>query len=183
VTAGIVSAVNRAVRNTNFADGSPTVVEMLQTDAPINPGNSGGALADRQGKVIGMNTSIRTDGVVAGNIGVGFAIPSDTILLVADRIVNGESLDVGFLGISGQNPMLGRPGALVIEVIEGGPASLGGLMSGDLVVAVDGAPILGMSALAAKIRIASPGNSVEIEVVRNGVPVFLTVVLGTLGSN
>jgi putative serine protease PepD len=183
VTAGIVSAVNRAVRNTNFADGSPTVVEMLQTDAPINPGNSGGALADRQGKVIGMNTSIRTDGVVAGNIGVGFAIPSDTILLVADRIVNGESLDVGFLGISGQDPMLGRPGALVIEVIEGGPASLGGLMSGDLVVAVDGAPILGMSALAAKIRIASPGNSVEIEVVRNGVPVFLTVVLGTLGSN
>jgi putative serine protease PepD len=183
VTAGIVSAVNRAVRNTNFADGSPTVVEMFQTDAPINPGNSGGALADRQGRVIGMNTSIRTDGIVAGNIGVGFAIPSDTILLVADRIVSGESLDVGFLGISGQNPTLGRPGALVIEVIEGGPAWLGGLISGDLVVAVDGAPILGMSELAAKIRITSPGTSVEIEIVRNGDPVFLAVVIGTLGSN
>ena len=112
-----------------------------------------------------------------------FAIPSDTILLVADRIVSGESLDVGFLGISGQNPTLGRPGALVIEVIEGGPAWLGGLISGDLVVAVDGAPILGMSALAAKIRIISPGTSVEIEVIRNGAPVFLAVILGILGRN
>ena len=104
VTAGIVSAVNRAVPHANVIDGSPTIVEMIQTDAPINPGNSGGALADRQGRVVGMNTSIRTDGIVSGNLGVGFAIPSDTILLVADRIVNGESLDVGFLGVSGQNP-------------------------------------------------------------------------------
>ena len=79
MSAGIVSAVNRAVPHANVIDGSPTIVEMIQTDAPINPGNSGGALADRQGRVVGMNTSIRTDGIVSGNLGVGFAIPSDTI--------------------------------------------------------------------------------------------------------
>ncbi len=183
VTAGIVSAVNRAVAHTNVIDGSPTVMEMIQTDAPINPGNSGGALADRQGRVIGMNTSIRTDGVVSGFLGVGFAIPSDTILLVADRIVNGESLEVGFLGISGQNPALGRAGALIVDVMEGSPAWEGGLSPGDLVVSVDGSPILGMSELAAKIRITSPGTSVEIGVIRNGEQAFFEVVLGTLGSN
>ncbi len=183
VTAGIVSAINRAVRHANVIDGSPTVVEMIQTDAPINPGNSGGALADRQGRVVGMNTSIRTDGIVSGNLGVGFAIPSDTILLVADRIVNGESLDVGYLGVSGQNPTLGRAGALIVDVLEGSPAWDGGLMSGDLVVSVDGSPILGMSELAAKIRIASPGTQVEIGVIRNGEEAFFKVILGTLGSN
>ena len=183
VTAGIVSAINRAVRHANVIDGTPTVVEMIQTDAPINPGNSGGALADRQGRVVGMNTSIRTDGIVSGNLGVGFAIPSDTILLVADRIVNGESLDVGYLGVSGQNPTLGRAGALIVDVLEGSPAWDGGLMSGDLVVSVDGSPILGMSELAAKIRIASPGTQVEIGVIRNGEEAFFKVILGTLGSN
>ncbi len=183
VTAGIVSAVNRAVPHANVINGSPTIVEMIQTDAPINPGNSGGALADRQGRVVGMNTSIRTDGIVSGNLGVGFAIPSDTILLVADRIVNGESLDVGFLGVSGQNPALGRAGALIIDVVEDSPAWDGGLMPGDLVVSVDGSPILGMSELAAKIRISSPGTEVEIGVIRNGEEAFFKVILGTLGSN
>ena len=183
VTAGIVSAVNRAVPHANVIDGSPTIVEMIQTDAPINPGNSGGALADRQGRVVGMNTSIRTDGIVSGNLGVGFAIPSDTILLVADRIVSGESLDVGFLGVSGQNPALGRAGALIVDVVEDSPAWDGGLMPGDLVVSVDGSPILGMSELAAKIRISSPGTEVEIGVIRNGQEAFFKVILGTLGSN
>ena len=183
VTAGIVSAVNRAVPHANVIDGSPTIVEMIQTDAPINPGNSGGALADRQGRVVGMNTSIRTDGIVSGNLGVGFAIPSDTILLVADRIVNGESLDVGFLGVSGQNPALGRAGALIVDVVEDSPAWDGGLIPGDLVISVDGFPILGMSELAAKIRISSPGTEVEIGVIRNGEEAFFKVILGTLGSN
>ena len=183
VTAGIVSAVNRAVPHANVIDGSSTIVEMIQTDAPINPGNSGGALADRQGRVVGMNTSIRTDGIVSGNLGVGFAIPSDTILLVADRIVNGESLEVGFLGVSGQNPALGRAGALIVDVVEDSPAWDGGLMPGDLVVSVDGSPILGMSELAAKIRISSPGTEVEIGVIRNGQEAFFKVILGTLGSS
>ena len=80
VTAGIVSAVNRAVPTLNIENGSRTVLEMIQTDAPINPGNSGGALVDRQGRVVGMNTLIRTDGNVEGNLGVGFAIPTLSLI-------------------------------------------------------------------------------------------------------
>lgn len=179
VTAGIVSAINRAVPSLNIEDGSRTIVEMIQTDAPINPGNSGGALVDRQGRVVGMNTLIRTDGTVEGNLGVGFAIPTDTIFLVTERIVNGESLENGFLGISGQNPTMGRAGALIIEVVPETPAYESGLEAGDLIIGIDGSPILGMSELAARIRLSSPGTTVEIRVVRNGEQLTFTVILGT----
>ncbi|MBU97939.1 MAG: trypsin [Acidimicrobiaceae bacterium] len=182
VTAGIVSAINRAVPSANIEDGSRTIVEMIQTDAPINPGNSGGALVDRQGRVVGMNTLIRTDGTVEGNLGVGFAIPTDTIFLVTERIINGESLENGFLGISGQNPTIGRAGALIIDVVEDSPASISGLESGDLIIEIDDSPILGMSELAARIRLSSPGTTIEIEIIRNGEQVSLPVTLGTLGS-
>ncbi len=182
VTGGYISAVNRAVPSNNVADGSPTVVEMIQTDAPINPGNSGGALADREGRVVGVNTSIRTDGTTQGNLGVGFAIPSDTALLVAGRIINGESLESGFLGISGSDPSTGRPGALVTEVVEGGPAEAGGVESGDLIVSLDGDAVPGMTELAARVRLAAPGTVVDVEVIRNGESVQLSVTLGTLGG-
>ena len=182
VTAGIVSAVNRAVPTLNIENGSRTVLEMIQTDAPINPGNSGGALVDRQGRVVGMNTLIRTDGNVEGNLGVGFAIPTDTIFLVTERLITGESLENGFLGISGQDPTVGRAGALVIEVVNGSPAEQSGLQEGDLIIAVDGSPVLGMSELAARIRLTSPGTMVAIDIVRNGEEIGLNVVLGALGS-
>lgn len=182
VTGGYISAVSRAVPSTNVATGAGTVVEMIQTDAPINPGNSGGALADRQGRVVGVNTSIRTDGTTQGNLGVGFAIPSDTALLVAGRIVDGESLESGFLGISGTDPTTGRPGALVTEVVAGGPAAAGGLLSGDLIVGINGEPVPGMTELAAKVRLSSPGTRIDVEVIRDGEPQQLTVTLGTLGE-
>lgn len=182
VTAGIISAVNRALNSTNVADGSPTVVEMVQTDAPINPGNSGGALADRQGRIVGMNTSIRTDGTVQGNLGVGFAIPSDTVLLIAGRIVAGDPLDSGFLGLSGLDPADGQPGALVSEVVEGGPAEAGGLLTGDLITSIGGESVLGMGDLAAKVRLSTPGTTLTMMVEREGEPVELTITLGTLGQ-
>ena len=180
VTAGIVSAVNRAVPTLNVENGSRTVLEMIQTDAPINPGNSGGALVDRQGRVVGMNTLIRTDGNVEGNLGVGFAIPTDTIFLVTERIANGLYLENGFLGISGQDPTLGRAGALVIEVVQNSPADQSGLQQGDLIINVDGSPILGMSELAARIRLSSPGTEISLGVLRNGDEISITVVLGSL---
>lgn len=182
VTAGIVSAVNRAVPTLNVENGSRTVLEMIQTDAPINPGNSGGALVDRQGRVVGMNTLIRTDGNVEGNLGVGFAIPTDTIFLVTERIAKGLSLENGFLGISGQDPTLGRAGALVIEVVPNSPADQSGLQQGDLIINVDGSPILGMSELAARIRLSSPGTEISLGVLRNGDEISITVVLGSLGN-
>ena len=182
VTAGIVSAVNRAVPTLNVENGSRTVLEMIQTDAPINPGNSGGALVDRQGRVVGMNTLIRTDGNVEGNLGVGFAIPTDTIFLVTERIASGLSLENGFLGISGQDPTLGRAGALVIEVVPNSPADQSGLEPGDLIINVDGSPILGMSELAARVRLTSPETEISLDVLRNGNEISIAVVLGSLGN-
>ena len=182
VTAGIVSAVNRAVPTLNVENGARTVLEMIQTDAPINPGNSGGALVDRQGRVVGMNTLIRTDGNVEGNLGVGFAIPTDTIFLVTERIANGLSLENGFLGISGQDPTLGRAGALVIEVVPNSPADQSGLEPGDLIINVDGSPILGMSELAARVRLTSPETEISLDVLRNGNEISIAVVLGSLGN-
>lgn len=176
VTSGIVSAVGRAVRE---GTGESAFVEMIQTDAPINPGNSGGALANRFGQVIGMNTLIQTDGSM-GNIGLGFAIPSDIALNIAQRILAGESTELGFLGVSGTDPEMGQPGALVIEVHDDTPADRAGLMAGDLIVHIDGEAVSTFTELAAKVQFRAPGTEVELEVVRDGEPITLTVVIGSL---
>lgn len=171
VTSGIVSAVGRVVDN----------VAMIQTDAPINPGNSGGALADRQGRVIGMNSSIRTDGS-GGNIGVGFAIPSDTARLIADRIVNDEPLDQGFLGISGAAAIIGTPGASVREVTPGSGADLAGILPDDLIVGFNGTEVRDMGDLAAAVRLQVPDQIALVDILRDGEPIQLEVILGRLGQ-
>lgn len=177
VTAGVVSAKNRVLLEGGSDPTNPSPVEMIQTDAPINPGNSGGALADRNGEVIGINTQIRTTGFSTGNVGVGFAIPSDTILLIANRIVSGESLDVGFLGIQGITPTDGSTGALVTSVVAGSPADISGLIAGDLIVAVNGKDVASMAELAAAIKLYRPGDPVELVVMRDGVRLTLQAVL------
>ena len=176
VTSGIVSAVGRAIRE---GTGESAFVEMIQTDAPINPGNSGGALANRFGQVIGMNTLIQTDGSI-GNIGLGFAIPSDIALNIAQRILAGESTELGFLGVSGTDPEMGQPGALVIEVHDDTPADRAGLMAGDLIVLIDGEAVSTFTELAAKVQFRAPGTEVELEVTRDGELITLTVVIGSL---
>ncbi len=171
VTAGIVSAIGRVepsygceIAGTMSAECAG--VAMIQTDAPINPGNSGGPLADRNGHVIGMNTSIRTEGFLSANVGVGFAIPSDTVLLVAKRLISGEPIGTAFLGILGETPTDGRAGALIIEVQESSPAYKAGLEVGDLIIRVDRRPILNMQALRADIQLRLPGDEVTLEYIR-----------------
>jgi len=171
VTAGIVSAIGRVepsygceIAGTMSAECAG--VAMIQTDAPINPGNSGGPLADRNGHVIGMNTSIRTEVFLSANVGVGFAIPSDTVLLVAQRLISGEPIGTAFLGILGETPTDGRAGALIIEVQESSPAHKAGLEVGDLIVRVDRRPILNMQALRADIQLRLPGDEVTLEYIR-----------------
>ncbi len=178
VTSGIVSAVGRPIRE---GQGAGAFVEMIQTDAPINPGNSGGALANRFGQVIGMNTLIRTDGSF-GNIGLGFAIPSDIALNIAQRILNGESTELGYMGIWGTEPAIGLPGALVERVEEGSPADEAGLMVGDLIVHIDGEAVSTMAELAAKVQFRVPGTEVVVEVVRDDVRLQLTMVVGSRPS-
>ena len=178
VTSGIVSAVGRAIRE---GTGDNAFVEMIQTDAPINPGNSGGALANRFGQVIGMNTLIQTDGSM-GNIGLGFAIPSDIVLNIAQRILNGESTELGYLGVYGTDPEMGHPGALVVEVEPDTPAERAGLMEGDLIVLIDNEVVSTFTELAAKVQFRVPGTEVELEVVRDDEHITLTVVIGSRPS-
>lgn len=176
VTAGIVSAVNRITEG-GSDPADPSLVEMIQTDAPINPGNSGGPLADRQGRVVGMNTQIRTSGG-NGNIGVGFAVPSDTIVMIAQRIVDGESLELAFLGIRGETPTDGTEGAVIVDVEADTPAAAGGLEIGDRIVSLDGVPIASMGELAIQVQFHRPGETVEVEFVRDGERLVADVVLG-----
>lgn len=178
VTSGIVSAVGRAIREGSV---DSAFVEMIQTDAPINPGNSGGALANRLGQVIGMNTLIQTDGSL-GNIGLGFAIPSDIALNIAQRILSGESTELGYLGVYGTDPEIGLPGALVVEVSPDTPAEQAGLVAGDLIVLIDGEVVSTFTELAAKVQFRVPGTEVELEVVRDGEHINLTVVIGSRPS-
>ncbi len=182
VTSGIVSALGRVIDSYGCENGPGADcagVAMIQTDAPINPGNSGGPLADRQGRVIGMNTSIRGGGIFGGgNIGLGFAIPSDTVVLVAQRLIDGEPVGTAWLGIRGQSPVDGSPGALVVEVVEGSPAHAAGLQVDDRIFRSDGRPIRDMPALRADIQIRLPGSSVTLEVDRGGEILRLEVDLG-----
>jgi S1-C subfamily serine protease len=162
VTAGVVSAVDRPI-----ADEAGTR-SMIQTDAPINPGNSGGPLADRQGRVIGINVSIFTSS--GASDGVGFAVPIDQAVRVAESIVTGGAFVPGYLGVSGDNAPVGEPaGALITEVFSGTPAALIGLQVGDVVVAVDGAPVSGILDLGAQMGARSAGDEVRLEVLRDGV--------------
>ena len=159
VTAGIVSAVRIQVQGGSDPN-SPVPVEMIQTDAAINRGNSGGALADWQGRVIGMNTMIQTTS--GGNIGLGFAVPSDTVDLIATRIVKGESLELGYLGISGRAAEGDIAGVVVVEVLSGSPAEEAGLLAGDIIVSLDSEPMNDIAELAAAIKLRRPGEAVEL---------------------
>ena len=178
VTAGIVSAVRIQLAPGELGMGSGVPVEMIQTDAAINQGNSGGALADSQGRVVGMNTLIQTTS--GGNIGLGFAVPADTVVLIATRIIKGQSLELGYLGISSDPGDEGDLGVTIAEVVANSPAEDAGLMAGDVIVSLDGEPMYDISELSAAVKLRSPGEVVELTVRREADLYVATVVLGTL---
>jgi putative serine protease PepD len=173
VTAGIISAVDRTVQTKLSA------IPMLQTDAPINPGNSGGALADRLGRVIGINDSIASES--GGNQGVGFAVPIDTAVSVAKKLVQGETIKVGYLGVQATDPMQsnGAQGAFLAAVDARSPAEDAGLERGDLVTAVDGNEVASSTDLVAAIRSHAPGDEITVTYERNGGAHEVHLTLGT----
>ena len=173
VTSGIVSALGRVVSSYGcevggFNSAECAGISTIQTDAPINPGNSGGPLADRYGRVIGMNTLIYTDGIVEGNVGVGFALPSDTVVLVAQRLIEGEPVGTAWLGIRGESPDDGRGGAIIVDLTQGSPADRAGLEVGDLIVASDVARLLAIS--------VTPVNVMSPLAIVVSVPALLSIV-------
>ncbi len=169
VTAGIVSAVDRAVPS---APG----VSMVQTDAAINPGNSGGPLVDGLGRVIGINDQIFTNS--GGNEGIGFAISIDLAVIVADQIVAGEDVRLAFLGVSTGEVESGQAGVIVQEVISGTAASDAGVTIGDIIVAIDGQIVTDITDLKVKIVKTPPGTVVVLDILRNGQLLELEVTLG-----
>ncbi len=173
VTSGIVSALNRPVRN-----NSGGFTAMIQTDAPINPGNSGGALANRSGEVIGINTSIRTDGSSNSNVGIGFAVPIETALNVADRVRNGESMEVGVLGIQSATTPDNEVGVVIGEIVEGGAAAVAGLRSGDRLLTINGAPVTNFAEVVGLVQSKFGGDSIDLEVVRAGQTITIQATLG-----
>ena len=169
VTAGIISATDRVLQ-----DGR----EVIQTDAPINPGNSGGLLADRRGRVIGINDAIRPGDNSDGNVGIGFAIPIDLAARSAAAIVQGKQVQTGYLGVSAADPTNGQDGALVQDVVSGSPAAKAGLQAGDLVTAVDGQAVQNAGEMVASIRGHKPGDKVTITVGRGGNQTTISATLG-----
>lgn len=170
VTSGVVSAVGRSVQTPGGA------VPMIQTDAPINPGNSGGALADREGRVIGVNDSIASES--GGNVGVGFAVPIATAKAVADRLVQGLPITNGYLGVSATDARDGTSGAQVVQVEPGSPGADAGIEAGDVITSVDGTPIDGSADLVAAVRSREPGTEVTVALDRQGTASEVTVTLG-----
>ncbi|MGY1748244.1 trypsin-like peptidase domain-containing protein [Modestobacter sp. SYSU DS0511] len=177
VTDGIISATNRAVQTGSTQDEN-TVIDAIQTDAAINPGNSGGALVDAAGEVIGINTAIATvpssglpgQDTQSGNIGVGFAIPSNTAQRIAQQIIETGSASHALLGVTARTAAAnGSPvgtGAQLVDVNPGSPAADAGLRSGDVITAVGRRAITTSTELTAAIRSAEPGDTVTLTVRR-----------------
>ncbi|MBC3763108.1 S1C family serine protease [Quadrisphaera oryzae] len=161
----------------------------LQTDAAINPGNSGGPLVDASGQVIGVNSSIASlsDGSgQAGSIGLGFAIPGNEVSRVAKELIqNGKAeharLGIELTGDGGTATASGttRQAAIVANVTSGSAAASAGLQKGDAITAVDGTPVTSSESLIAQIHSRAPGDTVTLQVVRNGQQQDVQVKLGT----
>jgi len=167
VTTGVVSAMHRSLP-------TPKGVfhDFLQTDASINPGNSGGALLNLRGELIGINTAVHGRAQ-----GIGFAIPSSRVARIARELIDHGEVRAGYFGLdiadltSARQQEVGilrREGVYVTEVARGGPAAQGGLLVGDVVVEMEGFPILALGDFATKARDFPPGADVNVTVWRKG---------------
>jgi serine protease Do len=170
VTVGVISATSRAFRVT---DGRSN--DMLQTDAAINPGNSGGPLLNLRGEVIGINTAIITNSRSEGNIGIGFAVPSNTVRELLPQLRNGK-ITRGRIGVSvlpiprealEDFGLKERRGALVAQVPSGGAAAKAGIEPGDIIVQYNGRPVNNSDELVKMVVATKPGTTVPIKVMRN----------------
>jgi len=198
ITSGIVSALQRRIDAPN---GAP-IDNVIQTDAALNHGNSGGPLLNARGEVIGVNSQIQTSGSDGGNIGIGFAIPIDTVKNVVAQLIAKGVVQHPFLGLDARaiTPKVAtlfklpvRHGLLVGGVCKDAGAAKAGVhagttqvtlagstwpLGGDIIVKADGQPVASVDALRAIVADKSPGQSVELELYRNSKPLDVKVKLG-----
>jgi S1-C subfamily serine protease len=191
-TTGIVSATERIIRAPNrFA-----IQNAIQTDAAINEGNSGGPLLDLGGRVVGINSQIATSGDSAGNVGIGFAVPIDTVRPVAESIIETGRPAHAWLGIRGaaitpdearEIGVAGRKGVAIVSTDERGPAREAGLEAAategdpapgaDVIVRVDGVAVEDMADVSRAVSKHRVGETLRLRVLRDGAPVDVTVTL------
>jgi S1-C subfamily serine protease len=189
VTSGIVSAKGRSIT----ADGNQNLNNLIQTDAAINPGNSGGPLLDAGGNVVGINTAIAAD-----SNGIGFAIPIDIARPIMEQAVAGEKLARPYMGVvyraldvqyAEENDLPVSEGALIIPgggpdsptpaVVPGSPADTAGLRQGDIIVRVDAQAIDGDHPLDATLSEFAPGDTISVQILRDGQTQTVSLTLGT----
>lgn len=180
VTQGIISAINRSLPNESY-------VPFIQTDVPINPGNSGGPLFNLAGEVVGINSQIYTRS--GGFMGVSFAIPIDVAMDVANQLKAGGKVSRGWLGVVIQEVNkdlaesfgLEKPaGALVAQVLDDGPAAKGGLQVGDVILSMNGQPIIMSADLPHLVGALKAGSKASLEVVRDGKRKTLDLTVGAI---
>jgi S1-C subfamily serine protease len=198
VTSGIVSALQRQIQ----APNGFSIDNVIQTDAAINPGNSGGPLLNAEGEVIGINSQIETGGSGNGNVGIGFAIPIDTVRAEINQLITQGQVEHAFLGISGGTitPDLARAlnlpvkeGVIVQSVVKNGPADKAGIeagktsatiegaevkLGGDIITALNGKKVAGMDEVVEIVNDAKPGDELELKILRDGSTKTATVTLG-----
>jgi putative serine protease PepD len=173
-TAGIVSGTGRHIE----APDGFQIDSVIQTDAPINPGNSGGPLLDAKGRVIGVNSQIASQS--GGSVGIGFAVPSNTVRDVIPRLERGETIKRAYLGVS---TAPGSGGVTVASVSANGPAASAGLRVGDVIVSLGGSRVTDPDDVSSAIQDRRPGEQIELEVRRNGGNETLNVTLDERPAN
>lgn len=190
LTMGVVSAVKRSGDVLGLAGPN----SFIQTDAPINPGNSGGPLVNIDGQAIGMNTAIYSKN--GTSVGIGFSIPSNTIRLVADSIINNGKLTQSYLGIELYDVTkfsatalkemkidTNTEGGLVMRVIPGSPAAKAGLQPYDIIQSANGNPVRSPSDIQSQIMFLKPGTTVNLGVLRNGKEINLKATVTEIPAN
>jgi S1-C subfamily serine protease len=180
VTEGIVSAFRIAMPEGNGV----TLPSVIQTTAAINPGNSGGALVNLNEQVVGTPTLAATDPQLGGGAapGIGFAIPSNTVTLIANQLIQtGTVANSGRAALGAQVANTGGHGALVSTVVSGGPAAQAGIKSGDIITAIGGQSVTGLQAVADALITLKPGQQVTVNLTHgDGTTATVTVTLGEL---
>jgi serine protease Do len=187
VTLGIVSALGRNGRNIGLPVTGYTLQDFIQTDAAINPGNSGGALVDAEGRLVGINTMIKSSSM--GNEGIGFAVPINLARSVMERLIAGGKVTRGYLGVSLEDLTPGlaesfnlpdQNGALVGDVVPGAPAQKAGIQSGDTIIEFNGKKVTDPNSLQLMVSECSPGSEAAVKVIRDGAQKTFKVKLGEL---